>query len=29
MTVQTKTITAEDLSKMPDDGLRRELVRES
>lgn len=27
MTVQTKTLTAEELSKMPDDGLRRELVR--
>ena len=27
MTVQTKTVTAEELSKMPDDGLRRELVR--
>ncbi len=29
MTVQTKTVTAEELLKMPDDGLRRELVRES
>lgn len=27
MTVQTKTVTAEELFKMPDDGTRRELVR--
>ena len=27
MTVQTKTLTAEELLDMPDDGMRRELVR--
>ena len=27
MTVQTKTVTAEELLKMPDGGTRRELVR--
>jgi Uma2 family endonuclease len=27
MTVQTKPVTAEDLLNMPDDGMRRELVR--
>ena len=27
MTVRTKTVTAEELLQMPDDGVRRELVR--